>query len=191
MRSLCDHSHLTSSSCLFFFFSTSVEQGFCSNPWIPYNSHCFYLNRSAQTWANAQKECRKEGGDLVSIQNVEEQSFVISQLGFGTHRKHKTTNIAWLFRSLFHPVYSVVLSLTKMCALRSFLSTISRSHTFSQSAASSDELWIGFNDIRTEGLFDWSDHSSVSFTSWTFGKPAVSTDAEDCVLITGQVREVT
>lgn len=57
-------------------------------------------------------------------------------------------------------------------------------------AASADELWIGFNDIRTEGLFDWSDHSSVGFTSWTFGKPAVSTDAEDCVLITGEVREV-
>uniref|UniRef100_A0A674P6A3 Mannose receptor, C type 1b n=1 Tax=Takifugu rubripes TaxID=31033 RepID=A0A674P6A3_TAKRU len=113
---------------------SEIEQGFCSNPWIPYNGHCFYLNRSPQTWYNAQKECRKEGGDLVSVQNVEEQSFIISQLGF----------------------------------------------------ASTDELWIGFNDIKIEGLFDWSDHSSVSFTSWTFGKPDVSTDAEDCVLITGE-----
>uniref|UniRef100_A0A674MUZ2 Mannose receptor, C type 1b n=1 Tax=Takifugu rubripes TaxID=31033 RepID=A0A674MUZ2_TAKRU len=112
----------------------TTVQGFCSNPWIPYNGHCFYLNRSPQTWYNAQKECRKEGGDLVSVQNVEEQSFIISQLGF----------------------------------------------------ASTDELWIGFNDIKIEGLFDWSDHSSVSFTSWTFGKPDVSTDAEDCVLITGE-----
>lgn len=62
-----------------------VEQGFCSDPWIPYNGHCFHLNRSLQTWANAQKECRKEGGDLVSIRNVEDQSFVISQLGYGKH----------------------------------------------------------------------------------------------------------
>lgn len=73
------HSTLCLSSAL-----TSVEQGFCSSPWIPYNGHCFHLNRSPQTWSNAQKECRKEEGDLVSIRNVEDQSFVISQLGYGT-----------------------------------------------------------------------------------------------------------
>lgn len=65
------------------FFSSSVEQGFCSPPWIPYNGHCFHLHRAIQTWSDAQKECRKESGDLVSIRNVEDQSFVISQLGFG------------------------------------------------------------------------------------------------------------
>ncbi|XP_040911919.1 macrophage mannose receptor 1-like [Toxotes jaculatrix] len=111
-----------------------IEQGFCSNPWIPYNGHCFHLQRNPQTWTNAQRECRKEHGDLVSIRNVEDQSFVISQLGY----------------------------------------------------ASTDELWIGLNDKNTEGLFDWSDHSPVSFTSWMYGRPAVSTDAEDCVLIRGE-----
>ncbi|XP_076601688.1 macrophage mannose receptor 1b [Chaetodon auriga] len=111
-----------------------IEQGFCSNPWIPYNGHCFHLYRSTQTWSDAQRECRKEGGDLVSIRNVEDQSFVISQLGY----------------------------------------------------ASTDELWIGLNDIRTEGLFDWSDHAIVSFTSWESGKPATSTETEDCVLIRGE-----
>lgn len=79
-----DDSHSTPTSLL---FSKSVEQGFCSNPWIPYNGHCFHLNRSLQTWPNAQKECRKEGGDLVSVHNVEEQSFVISQLGYGKYRE--------------------------------------------------------------------------------------------------------
>uniref|UniRef100_A0A8C9WS26 Mannose receptor, C type 1b n=1 Tax=Sander lucioperca TaxID=283035 RepID=A0A8C9WS26_SANLU len=111
-----------------------IEQGFCSAPWIPYNGHCFHLHRATQTWSDAQRECRKEDGDLVSIRNVEDQSFVISQLGFGT----------------------------------------------------SDELWIGLNDRKTEGLFDWSDHSTVSFTSWEFGKPSVSTDTEDCILIRGE-----
>lgn len=61
-----------------------VEQGFCSNPWIPYNGHCFHLQRAVQTWPDAQRECRKEGGDLVSIRNVEDHSFIISQLGYGT-----------------------------------------------------------------------------------------------------------
>uniref|UniRef100_A0A3B4XF49 Mannose receptor, C type 1b n=1 Tax=Seriola lalandi dorsalis TaxID=1841481 RepID=A0A3B4XF49_SERLL len=112
----------------------AVETGFCSSPWISYNGHCFHLNRTQKTWSEAQRECVLEGGDLVSIRNVEEQSFVISQLGY----------------------------------------------------ASTDELWIGLNDRKTEGLFDWSDHSTVSFTSWEFGKLAVSTDIKDCVLIRGE-----
>ncbi|XP_071348975.1 macrophage mannose receptor 1-like isoform X1 [Trachinotus anak] len=112
----------------------AVQTGFCSSPWIPYNGHCFHLNRDQKTWSEAQTECRNDGGDLVSIHNVEEQSFVISQLGY----------------------------------------------------ASTDELWIGLNDRKTEGLFDWIDHSTVSFTSWEFGKPAVSTDIQDCVLIRGE-----
>uniref|UniRef100_A0A669D8Q0 Mannose receptor, C type 1b n=2 Tax=Oreochromis niloticus TaxID=8128 RepID=A0A669D8Q0_ORENI len=111
-----------------------IEQGFCSAPWIPYNGHCFHLQRNTQTWSGARKACRAEGGDLVSIRNVEDQSFVISQLGY----------------------------------------------------ASTDELWIGLNDIRIEGLFDWSDQSHVSFTSWEYGKPGVSTDGDDCVLIRGE-----
>ncbi|XP_076601189.1 macrophage mannose receptor 1-like [Chaetodon auriga] len=111
-----------------------AETGFCSRPWIPYNGHCFYLNRTQKTWSDAKKACRKEGGDLVSIRNVEDQSFVISQLGY----------------------------------------------------ASTDELWIGLNDKKTEGLFDWTDHSTVGFTSWEFGKPAVSTVQEDCVLVRGE-----
>uniref|UniRef100_A0A3Q3MH18 Mannose receptor, C type 1b n=1 Tax=Labrus bergylta TaxID=56723 RepID=A0A3Q3MH18_9LABR len=58
------------------------ETGFCSRPWIPYNGHCFYLNRTEKTWPEAQRDCRFRGGDLVSIHSVEDQSFVISQLGF-------------------------------------------------------------------------------------------------------------
>uniref|UniRef100_A0AAX7VPN3 Mannose receptor, C type 1b n=1 Tax=Astatotilapia calliptera TaxID=8154 RepID=A0AAX7VPN3_ASTCA len=119
---------------IYLFFSSSVEQGFCSAPWIPYNGHCFHLQRNAQTWSGAQKACRAEGGDLATVRNVEDQSFVISQLGY----------------------------------------------------ASTDELWIGLNDIRTEGLFDWSDQSHVSFTSWEYGKPGLSTDGDDCVLIRGE-----
>uniref|UniRef100_A0A3Q3W752 Mannose receptor, C type 1b n=1 Tax=Mola mola TaxID=94237 RepID=A0A3Q3W752_MOLML len=103
-------------------------------PWIPYNGHCFYLSRYKKSWTDAQKECRKDGGDLVSIHNVEEQSFVISQLGY----------------------------------------------------APEDELWIGLNDRKTERLFDWTDHSTVSFTSWELGCPAVFSDQEDCVLIRGE-----
>uniref|UniRef100_UPI0037E78EBA macrophage mannose receptor 1-like n=1 Tax=Semicossyphus pulcher TaxID=241346 RepID=UPI0037E78EBA len=112
----------------------AVETTFCSSPWIPYNGHCFYLNRTQKTWTDAQRECRSGGGDLASINNVEDQSFVISQLGY----------------------------------------------------VSTDELWIGLNDRQYERLFDWIDHSTVSFTSWEFGNPDLSTDLKDCVLIGGE-----
>ncbi|KAM7379548.1 hypothetical protein PAMP_005094 [Pampus punctatissimus] len=112
----------------------AVETGFCSSPWIPYNGHCFHLQQTQKTWSDAQRACLSEGGNLVSIRNLEDQSFVISQLGY----------------------------------------------------ASTNELWIGLNDRKTEGLFEWSDHSTVSFTSWEFGNPAVFTDLEDCVLIRGE-----
>lgn len=56
-------------------------------------------------------------------------------------------------------------------------------------AASTDELWIGLNDRTTEGLFDWSDHSTVSFITWDNGEPDAATGTEDCVLIRGQVTQ--
>lgn len=70
-----------------FFSWSAVETGFCSRPWIPYNGHCFYLNRTQKTWPDAQRECRNGGGDLVSLRNVEDQGFVISQLGYGTWKQ--------------------------------------------------------------------------------------------------------
>lgn len=69
---------------LFFIFS-APETGHCSGHWVPYNGHCYYLDRTQKSWTGAQRACRQEGGDLVSIHNVEEQSFVISQLGYGTY----------------------------------------------------------------------------------------------------------
>lgn len=69
---------------LLFFWFIAPESGFCTAPWIPYNGHCFYLYRNeTKKWSDAQKACRKEGGDLVTIRNVEDQSFIISQLGYG------------------------------------------------------------------------------------------------------------
>ncbi|CAL1580355.1 unnamed protein product [Knipowitschia caucasica] len=112
----------------------TIEQGHCASPWIPYSGHCFHLHRDLKTWTDSVKECRKEDGDLLSIRHLEDQSFVLSQLGY----------------------------------------------------AATDELWIGLNDLRTEGLFEWIDQTPVRFSSWTYGEPMVSGDTEDCVLMTGE-----
>lgn len=37
-------------------------------------------------WSEALAACRKEGGDLASILNIEEQSFILSQSGYGKCR---------------------------------------------------------------------------------------------------------
>uniref|UniRef100_A0A8C7JHA2 Macrophage mannose receptor 1-like n=1 Tax=Oncorhynchus kisutch TaxID=8019 RepID=A0A8C7JHA2_ONCKI len=56
--------------------------GYCSSPWIPYAARCYLLQRTKKTWTEAQTECRKDGGDLASIHNIEQHSFVMSQLGY-------------------------------------------------------------------------------------------------------------
>ncbi|XP_036453380.1 macrophage mannose receptor 1-like isoform X2 [Colossoma macropomum] len=112
-----------------------VHTGSCYSPWIPYSGHCYLLTRTKKTWLEARDACRREGGDLLSVLSVEEQSFAISQLGY----------------------------------------------------LKTDELWIGFNDLRTEMLFEWSDHSSVPFALWDVNEPSHSaTLKEDCVLMRGQ-----
>ncbi|XP_010904068.2 macrophage mannose receptor 1 [Esox lucius] len=61
----------------------SIDQPtFCPNHWIPYAGHCYYLERTKTMWREALAACHKDGGDLASIHNIEEQSFIISQTGY-------------------------------------------------------------------------------------------------------------
>uniref|UniRef100_A0A3B5ABR3 C-type lectin domain-containing protein n=1 Tax=Stegastes partitus TaxID=144197 RepID=A0A3B5ABR3_9TELE len=83
----------------------STEARFCSAPWIPYNGHCFHLNRTQKTWSDAKLACRKEGGDLVSIRNVEDQSFVKS-----LHVYKDNTYTFWIGFSAPDPVTGYVWS---------------------------------------------------------------------------------
>ncbi|XP_058500083.1 macrophage mannose receptor 1 [Solea solea] len=55
---------------------------FCPSHWVPYAGKCYYLERSKKMWRDALAACHREGGDLASIHNIEEQSFIISQVGY-------------------------------------------------------------------------------------------------------------
>uniref|UniRef100_A0A4W6CH01 Macrophage mannose receptor 1 n=1 Tax=Lates calcarifer TaxID=8187 RepID=A0A4W6CH01_LATCA len=106
-----------------------------SHHWVPYAGNCYYLERNKKMWRDALAACHKEGGDLASIHNIEEQSFIISQSGY----------------------------------------------------LPTDVLWIGLNDQRNQMLFEWSDHSHVTFTQWQTDEPSHATNLqEDCVLIRGK-----
>ncbi|XP_033021840.1 macrophage mannose receptor 1-like [Lacerta agilis] len=54
----------------------------CSDGWAAYEGHCYRRYRHLKTWQQALSSCRKEDGDLISIHNIEEHSFIISQLGY-------------------------------------------------------------------------------------------------------------
>ena len=45
---------------------------------------------------------------------------------------------------------------------------------------SNSRLWIGFNDINREGVFEWIDNSYVSFTDWESDEPNDYRNNEDC-----------
>uniref|UniRef100_A0A3P9KK49 Macrophage mannose receptor 1 n=1 Tax=Oryzias latipes TaxID=8090 RepID=A0A3P9KK49_ORYLA len=72
--------------------------------------------------------------------------------------------------------------------LASIHSIEEQSFVISQTGYSqTDMLWIGFNDQRNQLLFEWSDHSQVTFTQWDTGEPShIINHQEDCVLIRGK-----
>ncbi|XP_078519695.1 macrophage mannose receptor 1-like [Lissotriton helveticus] len=77
---ICKKGNITSST--FIIPSASDVPINCPRLWLPYAGHCYKLFRDIKLWKEAQLACRKEEGDLASIHNIEEHSFVISQLGY-------------------------------------------------------------------------------------------------------------
>nr|UMK70501.1 C-type lectin 3 [Tropidolaemus subannulatus] len=50
----------------------------CPSEWYAYDQHCYRIINKPQTWADAEKFCKKQakGGHLVSIQSSGEADFV-------------------------------------------------------------------------------------------------------------------
>ena len=42
-------------------------------------------------------------------------------------------------------------------------------------------VWIGLNDLKTKGKYEWSDGSPVSWTNWYVGQPDETTIIKTCV----------
>ncbi|CAL9698126.1 unnamed protein product [Knipowitschia caucasica] len=66
------------------------QPSFCPNHWVPYSGNCYYLDRSKKMWRDALSACHKEEGDLASLANIEEQSFIVSQMGY------LPTDVLWI-----------------------------------------------------------------------------------------------
>ncbi|CAM5094179.1 unnamed protein product [Eretmochelys imbricata] len=68
-------------------FSASSK---CPEGWLPYTGHCYMIHSEPKMWKEALTSCTKEDGDLASIHNIEEHSFIVSQLGY------KPTDELWI-----------------------------------------------------------------------------------------------
>ncbi|KFV80640.1 Macrophage mannose receptor 1, partial [Struthio camelus australis] len=62
--------------------SSDLKSIKCPMEWVAYAGHCYIIFRTPKIWKAAQSSCRKEGGELMSIHNIEEYSFTVSQLGY-------------------------------------------------------------------------------------------------------------
>ncbi|XP_052061960.1 macrophage mannose receptor 1-like [Mytilus californianus] len=52
----------------------------CPDGWVSYRSICYLFARNKTTWSAARSICRKNGADLASIAEEEEQDFITSQI---------------------------------------------------------------------------------------------------------------
>ncbi|XP_013387112.2 macrophage mannose receptor 1-like [Lingula anatina] len=56
----------------------------CSGDWARFGRHCYKTFEDQRTWTSAKNTCRRQGGDLVSILNEDENNFVSGFAG-GAH----------------------------------------------------------------------------------------------------------
>ncbi|NWH86983.1 MRC1 protein, partial [Aegithalos caudatus] len=70
--------------------SESLQPVQCTDGWWPYAGYCYSIHRDPKTWEDALSSCQKLDGDLASIHNIAEHSFLVSQLGY------KPTEELWL-----------------------------------------------------------------------------------------------
>ncbi|NWI81658.1 MRC1 protein, partial [Dryoscopus gambensis] len=54
----------------------------CTDGWWPYAGHCYSIHRDPKTWEDALSSCKKQDGDLASVHNIAEYSFLVSQLDY-------------------------------------------------------------------------------------------------------------
>ncbi|XP_026505209.1 macrophage mannose receptor 1-like [Terrapene carolina triunguis] len=62
----------------------------CPDGWLPYAGHCYMIHREPKVWKEALTSCKKQDGNLASMHNIAENSFIVSQLGY------KPTEDLWI-----------------------------------------------------------------------------------------------
>ncbi|XP_068422467.1 asialoglycoprotein receptor-like 1 [Clinocottus analis] len=51
-------------------------RGTCREGWMSFQKSCYVLSSTTMTWSQAEEQCRKHGGHLVVLNNVEELDYI-------------------------------------------------------------------------------------------------------------------
>ncbi|XP_054467119.1 asialoglycoprotein receptor-like 1 isoform X2 [Anoplopoma fimbria] len=51
-------------------------RGTCRDGWVSFQTRCYLLSTTPVTWSKAEEQCRKHGGHLVVLNNVEELDYI-------------------------------------------------------------------------------------------------------------------
>ncbi|XP_078330264.1 perlucin-like protein [Crassostrea virginica] len=54
-----------------------IENGDCKPGWLKREQHCYFINKTGDTWMNSKTMCEDNGGSLASIRSSEENSWIV------------------------------------------------------------------------------------------------------------------
>uniref|UniRef100_A0A8C4W967 C-type lectin domain-containing protein n=1 Tax=Gopherus evgoodei TaxID=1825980 RepID=A0A8C4W967_9SAUR len=57
----------------------------CPDGWLSYSGHCYMIHREPKVWKEALTSCKNQDGNLASMHNIAENSFIVSQLGYSKY----------------------------------------------------------------------------------------------------------
>ena len=95
-------------------FLTNIAGTPCPRDWTLFNSYCYLVNSSIKNWHQAQAYCHELEGELVKINSLEENEFVLAlarkqapsveQVWIGLKRDPRINDFIWSDHSI--PVYT-------------------------------------------------------------------------------------
>ncbi|CAG2240417.1 CD206 [Mytilus edulis] len=87
----------------------AISDGGCKKDWYRFKDHCYYLSKEKKSWFDSERYCRAEYSSLVTINDVNENNWLMSKL--------KANNVVyawigatdcdsdkWIWASTFAPV---------------------------------------------------------------------------------------
>lgn len=105
---------------------------------------------------------------------------VITSANYNGHTYHLLTASSWTTAEAEAATLGGNLVTVNDAAENAFLVS-----TFSTFGGQNRNLWIGFNDVATEGTFVWASGQPVTYTNWSTGEPNNSNGVEDYAYIIG------
>nr|ACN53515.1 C-type lectin [Pocillopora damicornis] len=94
--------------CIVLLSAAGCVSAYCPWGWRQLDSFCYYASSTSMTWHQAQRFCRRLGGDLVKITNARENEFVLAVARKSAPtRKQVWIGLMWTANDFYWSDYSV------------------------------------------------------------------------------------